>query len=106
MPSDVISQYLKMFPGDLPSDVRLVHGGSPTEGVVEICFGGKWGSVCNNDWDESDAAVVCGQLGFSRQGEEGSIPPRYFWYYFFLFLLLFVLALLLGHCTCANACGF
>ena len=55
------------------TDVRLVHGESPREGVVEICFGGKWGSVCNNEWDESDAAVVCGQLGFSRQGEEGSI---------------------------------
>ena len=55
------------------TDVRLVDSESPTEGVVEICFGGKWGSVCNNEWNDSDAAVVCGQLGFSRQGEEGSI---------------------------------
>ena len=51
------------------TDVRLVHGTSPREGVVEICFGGRWGSVCNRAWDKADAAVVCGQLGFSREGE-------------------------------------
>ena len=51
------------------TDARLVHGTSPREGVVEICFGGRWGSVCNKAWDKADAAVVCGQLGFSREGE-------------------------------------
>ena len=51
------------------TDVRLVHGRSPREGVVEICFGGRWGSVCNRAWDRADASEVCGQLGFSREGE-------------------------------------
>ena len=51
------------------TDVRLVHGRSPMQGVVEICFGGRWGSVCNMAWDSADATVVCGQMGFSREGE-------------------------------------
>ena len=89
------------------TDVRLVHGESPTEGVVEICFGGKWGSVCNNEWDESDAAVVCGQLGFSRQGEEGSIlvysPEILLVLSFSSFFSYFCFSFCIStDCTCAN----
>jgi hypothetical protein len=31
---------------------------------VEICYDGVWGSVCNNNWDYIDAAIVCLQMGF------------------------------------------
>ena len=34
------------------------------EGCVEILYGDIWGSVCNSDWDFSDAEVVCKQLGY------------------------------------------
>ena len=48
-------------------DVRLVGGNSVSEGRVEMCYNGVWGSVCNYGWNNIDAAVVCRQLGF--QGE-------------------------------------
>ena len=44
--------------------VCLVGGQSSAEGTVEICYSEVWGSVCDDGWDENDAAVVCQQLGF------------------------------------------
>ena len=46
-----------------------VQGGDTVRGRVEICFGRVWGTVCDNNWDFSDAAVVCRQLGFSPLSE-------------------------------------
>ena len=47
------------------NDVRLVGGLTPTEGLVEICLNGVWGSVCSYWWDDSAASVVCRQLGYN-----------------------------------------
>ena len=45
-------------------EVRLVGGVSASNGLVQICKHGAWGSVCSDDmWDTTDAAVVCRQLG-------------------------------------------
>ena len=49
-------------------EVRLVNGLTVYEGRVEICVYGVWGTVCDNGWGASDAAVVCRQLGYSIPG--------------------------------------
>ncbi|KAL5019244.1 hypothetical protein ScPMuIL_004966 [Solemya velum] len=44
--------------------VELVGGSGPNEGRVEIMWDGIRGTICDDGWDELDAKVICGMLGY------------------------------------------
>ncbi|XP_061170601.1 neurotrypsin-like [Saccostrea echinata] len=60
----------------LPMDkikIRLVNSfdGFANLGTVEIEYNGVSGTICDDNWDDLDASVVCRMLGF-RSGESAS----------------------------------
>lgn len=50
------------------SSVRLVGGNAQYDGLVQVCLQGEWGFVCDRDWSENEASVVCSQSGYLGEG--------------------------------------
>ena len=55
--------------------VRLVDGGSFNEGRVEVYYSGRWGTVCDDGWNDNYASLVCAQLGFGSSGRLADFGP-------------------------------
>ena len=49
--------------------MRLVDGSTVSEGRLEICHNGQWGTICNQGWTDSRAAQVCSRLGLPTYSE-------------------------------------
>ncbi len=62
-------------PGCTDGQIKLVGGKADTEGRVEVCRGGSWGTICDNSgsWGIHEARVTCRQLGFPETGKRDII---------------------------------
>ena len=50
-------------------EVKLVGGVSNGTGTVQLCLNGKFGTICGYGFNTDEAQVVCGALGFQREGK-------------------------------------
>ena len=55
--------------------IKLADGGTPYSGRVEIYRNGVWGTVCDDNWDNTIARLVCQQLGLGTSGSVDSNVP-------------------------------
>ena len=57
-------------------DTRLVDSSthdSTSIGRVEVCINHAWGTVCDREFDDEDAQVICSQAGgYYRESERNS----------------------------------
>ena len=44
---------------------RLADGNRTNQGRVEVQYGSIWGTVCDDDFDNAAAKVVCDHLGIT-----------------------------------------
>ena len=49
-------------------DLRLVGTEKEYEGLLEVCFSQKWGTINGDGWSAFDTQVACRQLGFDAVG--------------------------------------
>ncbi|XP_046940956.1 macrophage receptor MARCO [Lynx rufus] len=59
--------------GESLVSVRII--GTSSRGRAEVYYNGIWGTICDDDWDHSDATVFCRMLGYSRGRALVNVTP-------------------------------
>lgn len=70
----IFLKYFVFFSATLSSSckdgsVRLINGTSSNDGQIEVCVNGIWGGVCDDNWSQVEANLVCNQLGHTCEGK-------------------------------------
>ncbi|XP_037912970.1 lysyl oxidase homolog 3B [Hermetia illucens] len=61
--SKLMNKYIKTLKKE-EGAIKLVGGRHDYEGNVEVLHNGKWGAICDDEWDKAEGEVICRQLGF------------------------------------------
>ena len=64
----LLTSFLSVSQSYREGDIRLVEGRYNWEGRVEIYVSGTWSTIYDTLWANSDAEVVCRQLGHLTEG--------------------------------------
>ena len=71
-----------------------MNGTTLQEGRLEICINSNWSTICDDMWDDTDARVVCRQLGYDENGKSANSSETSLAFYHSavhsLFLIVFV----------------
>ena len=49
--------------------MRLADGKTELEGRLELCIGGRWGTVGSEGWHQTNSEVVCNSFGYNISGQ-------------------------------------
>lgn len=47
-----------------------MDGLTSSDGRVEVCYDNHFGTVCEENWTNEEATIVCSQLGFGKEGKK------------------------------------
>ena len=71
-PSHKFYKLFKALTDTVVTDLKLRRGRIPSEGLVFVRSTAdfRWGTVCDDGWDDTDASVVCRALGYPGNWNE------------------------------------